>query len=194
MWEIIQEILKSPAGSFGFVFAILCLLFFLVFRAGKIVEKFSSVTKLESNVETMKQDIMDIKAFITVFRQENSKFSQRRSPISLSEEGDRVSKVINAEKIIARCWPVLQKEIKEKLDHTSNPYTIQQICFDISKHYMDYLDSNEIDMIKKVAFQEGHNVTNYDIIFGIMIRDKYFKENNINVSDVDKHDPAKTIK
>jgi hypothetical protein len=189
MWEIIKTILGSPAGSFGFVAAFLFLLFFLVYRAGKIVEKFSTVLKLESNIETIKLDMMEIKAFINVYRQDNNSFSKRNSPIKLSEAGVVVAQSIQAEAIVNRCWEQLEKEIKSEIDDSSNPYTIQDSCFSIGKHFMEYLSDFEIETIKKYAYQEGHNIANYDLIFGILIRDKYFKENNINVSDVDIHNP-----
>jgi hypothetical protein len=189
MWDIIKTILGSPAGSFGFVAAFLFLVFFLVFRAGKIVEKFSTVLKLESNIEAIKLDMMEIKAFISVYRQENNRFSQRNSPISLSEAGNIVASSIEAEKIVNRCWAQLEKEIKSEIEHSSNPYTIQDSCFSIGKHFIDFLNDTELDLIKKYAYQEGHNIVNYDLVFGILIRDKYFRENNINVSDIDKHDP-----
>jgi hypothetical protein len=191
MWEIVQEILRSPAGSFAFVASILSLSFFLSFRAGKIVEKFVVVNKLESNVDSMKQDLIEIKATLNIWRQENNQFTQTRSPISLSDAGLEVAQAIHVDNIVSRCWKTLDNEIKDKLDHSSNPYTVQEICLTIGKHYMDYLSDSEKDLVKNYAFQKGHNVASYDAIFGILIRDKFFKENNRDVDDVDKHDPQK---
>lgn len=189
MWDIIKTILGSPAGSFGFVAAFLCLLFFIVNRAGKIAEKFSTVLKLESNIEAIKLDMMEIKAFISVYRQDNNSFSKRNSPITLSEDGATVAHFIQAEAIVNRCWEQLEHEIRSEIDHSLNPYTIQEFCFSLGKHYMDYLSDEEIETIKQYAYQEGHNIVNYDLIFGILIRDKYFSNNNIKVADVDKHNP-----
>ncbi len=191
MLDFLRELLTSEYGSFGFVFALLCLVFWLVFKSGKIVEKFSGVEKLENNIDKIKEDISEIKAFISVIRQEKSQFAKSHSPVSLTEKGVKVSKDIYIKRAIDRNWSNLLKEIKNALKEENNPYDIQEFCFQLGNKYSKYISEDDFDIIKKYAFSKGYNLSDFDIIFGIEIRDKYFSENNINVIDIDIHDPNK---
>ncbi len=179
MLEIFQSILSSPAGSFGFVFGVLAITYFVVYKAGKLVHKFEGFGKLESSIDVIKIDVLSIKAFINGLKLENNKFSVRNSPIKLSDEGKEVASSIQAESLVSKNWNVLDKEIKSNTSETNNPYVIQEYCFEIGKNFSHYLNEPEMDYIKKYAFNEGHNIENYDVIFGVIIRDKYFKEHTI---------------
>ncbi len=48
-----------------------------------------------------------------------------------------------------------------------------------------------MSMIKTFTFNEGYNLSDFDLLFGIEIRNKYFKESDIKIEEVDQHDPAK---
>lgn len=179
MLEIFQSVLSSPAGSFGFVLGILVITYFVVYKAGKIAHKFDGFGRLESSIDIIKIDIISIKAFINGLKLENNKFSVRNSPIKLSKEGKDVANSIHAESLVLKNWKALDKEIKSNISNTNNPYVIQEYCFEIGKNFSHYLNEPEIEYIKKYAFDEGHNIDNYDVVFGVLIRDKYFEENNI---------------
>lgn len=191
MLEILKEIFTSPAGSFGSMFALFLLVFFLVYKAGKIVEKYRLLEKLAQSIDVIKDDISEIKASIKMFRQDSSGFARSQSPIALTEKGNNVAADLHIERAISKKWDKLNKKIKEKLKEEDNPYDIQGICFEFGESYSKLISENDYDFIKKYAFNKGHNLSDFDIIFGIYIRDKYFSENNIDVSDVDNHDPEK---
>lgn len=191
MYDIIKEILTSPAGSFGSMLAIALLLFFLIYKAGRLIEKFGVVEKLEKSIEKIKEDISEIKVFISIIRQKDSPFTQSKSPITLTEEGSRVSDELNIKRIIQNNWEEINKKIKQILKKEDNPYNIQQICFDIGKRYSKITSESEFDYIKTYAFKRGYNLYDFDILFGIEIRDTYFEQEGITVSDIDIHDPLK---
>ncbi len=191
MIELVKDILLSPVGSAASAFGIVTVLFFIAYKAGKIVEKFGLVNKMESSIDKIKDDISEIKAFIQIFRQENNPFAQAKSPISLTDKGLEVVDELHIKRIIEKNWDVLHKRVTEKLNNDDNPYTIQEVCFRIGEKFSEFLTKEEFDMIKKYAYKEGHDVSQFDIVFGILIRDKFFEVEKIDVSEVDIHDPKK---
>jgi len=191
MLDLLKEVFKSPAGSFGSMFAIATFLFFLIYKAGKVVEKFKVVDVIQNNIDNIKTDIAEIKAFIQVFRQDSNPFAKSHSPISLTELGTNVAIDLHIERAINNCWEKLKGKIKERLKKEDNPYDIQGICFSLGEKYSKMISEDEFDYIKTYAFNKGYNLSDFDVIFGILIRDKYFLEANIDVGDVDNHDPTK---
>ncbi|QMU63939.1 MAG: hypothetical protein GKR88_06275 [Flavobacteriaceae bacterium] len=191
MLYLVKEIFKSPAGSFGSMFALCCLIFFLVYKAGKIVERFRVVDVLKGSIDKIKEDISEIKAFIQVFKQSNNPFAQAQSPISLTEVGSRVSDDINVKRIIDKNWGALEKRIKSELKKDFNPYNIQEICFEIGEKYSKITSEEEFDFIKNYAFKKGYNLSDFDLLFGVMIRDNFFEKERINIKNIDTYDPNK---
>ena len=187
MWDLIKEILTSPFGSFGAVAAVFGLLFWIAVKAGAIMEKYKVIDKIENNLETIKDDL-DLR--------KNDRLTQSKSPISLSEKGKDVSKSLDAHKIVKASWNIIETEIKEQIrqQHDQNPYTVQEICFQIGRNYSKYFSPKHMDNIKTFAYEEGYNLSDFDIMFGVIIRDKYFNERNITISDIDKHDPNNRLK
>lgn len=191
MLDILKSIFTSEAGSFGFIFAILAALFFIVFKSGSIFEKFKSVDKLNENVDKIKTDLNEVRAFITVFRDQSNQFVQRQSPVSLTPLGKEVYDDLNINRIVDQNWSTCLSKILAKIDGSSNPYDIQTACFSIGKKYSHIISDAELAEIKTYAFKKGYNLSDFDLIFGVTIRDKYFKEKKISIEEVDKHDPNK---
>lgn len=188
MFELLRDILTSPAGSFGFVFAVLGLLFYIAMKAGTVIEKFRSVPKLSDNIDKIKEDIAEIKAFIQISRQDNNKFVKAHSPLSLTEKGEMVATDLHIRDILNRQWSSLCKQISTKLNEGHNPYDIQEVCFEIGRTYSKILTENEFENVRLYAFKNGHNLADYDLLFGIVLRDMYFKEKNIKVEELDKYE------
>ena len=192
VWTLIKEILGSPGGSFASVASVAFLVILGSVKLGGIIEKYKVVDKLDGAIDNIRQDIASIKGFMETIRNRNTGFAQRNSPISLTDSGKEVSKSINAEKIISLKWDSILKTIKTRIKDDDNPYTIQEVCFNIGKNYSTIASPDDMNMIKNIAFKEGRELFDYDIIFGIEIRDKYFKDCDIKVSEIDNHDPNKT--
>ena len=194
MLDILKEIFTSPAGSFGSMFAILTLLFFLAYKSGQIVNSFKVVDVIQNSIAKIKDDIAEIKAFIQVFKQGNNPFAKSNSPISLTPLGSEVKTDLHLERIVNDNWDKLNKQIKSELENEDNPYNIQEVCFAIGQKYSMITPKNDFDLIKKYAFKKGYNLSDFDLIFGIIIRDKFLSEKGIPVSDIDIHDPNKKEK
>jgi len=194
MWELIKDILTSPFGSFASVLSVFGLAFWAAVKVGGYIEKFRILDKLEASIDKIKDDLSIIKAYMDVSQAKNDPFSKRESPINLNDKGVKVSSEIEAAKIINRTWERISISIKSRLVemNDANSYTIQEVCFDIGKSYSKYFDAASMENIKTYAFKEGYNLVDFDLLFGIEIRNRYFQEGGLSIGEIDVHDPAKS--
>lgn len=191
MINFLKDALNSPAGSFGFIFALLILAFWLVYKFSHYNTKFSSVDKLESNIDKIKDDIASIKGFIDIVKTKFNPFAQAQSPINLTEKGVSVSNELNAEKLVRSHWEEIMILFDDKINKGSNPYDIQQCSMRIGEELLKILTPAELDIVKSYAYKNGHTISTYDAIFGVIIRNNYFTAKGIDLSEIDKHDPNK---
>ncbi len=192
MWDIIKTILTSPAGSFAFVFSILALCFWAVHKLTKYVTKWEckleKVNDLENTIKETSSAILQINARLSVMESQRGSLTQSHSPVGLSKLGEEVAKKIKAQDIVSRNWDKIQNLIERQ--QLTNPYDIQQFCIEKATIAQDELFAKEdVDFIKKFAFNEGLPTAYYGGMFGVLIRNQYFKVKNIDINDVDKHDP-----
>ncbi len=145
--------------------------------------------KLDTKIDGIKESILEIKAFITVFKESNNQFVQSKSPITLTEIGETVVKDLDLISILTKYWNKLENVLLGNLENKSNLYVIQQESFSLGSKLTELLDENEIENIKTYAFNQGQNLANYDLMIGVCIRDIYFKKHNINIIDIEKFDP-----
>ena len=111
-------------------------------------------------------------------------FTETLSPIGLNDTGRQISKEINAKSIVAR--------LAEKVEIGSDfdAYQIQTACFKYAEAILfDELDDAELRILRKVAFDRGHNIKSYKRIFGILIRDHWLSKLGREPREVDAHDP-----
>lgn len=215
MHQLIQTLFENPAGGFGTMFAFaLAVLWVVAFVSRKIGEHSTSVKnsekrtealeknlqdrsqKLEDNLQKIREDLAYLVGTVRVYGEERNKkendFAKAHSPISLTEKGKKVAGELNAEQIIAREFDA----IVEKIDKSGakNPYDIQQYCIDMASYFPEkFFSPASLDAIKLYAYRQGRSLSDYGVIFGIMIRDAYFKRKGIDVGLVDKHDPKNRI-
>jgi len=194
MVEFIEQALKSPAGSFGFVFALLVLAFYATWQVSRWTAKLSHVDKLDGNIVSIKEDISTIKAFINVYQTSNNPFDRAQSPLSLTEKGVELAKDINVDALISNHWIAIEKDLSTALKKDCNPYDIQQESINVANNISKYLTDKEMDSLKLYAYRNGHTITTYNLLIAVYIRDAYFKKHAIDLSEVDKYDPHKTSK
>ncbi len=191
MLDLIKEALISPSGSFAFVFSFVIISAFIVYMTAVVVTKFGTIKEVHNNLSKIKDDMSIVKAFIEVFKQGSNQFGQSNSPISLTELGVEVERDLHIQRIIDNNWSSLESTISSNLDSDCNPYDVQEVCFKIGRDYSKIISENEFDSIKKYAFNKGYNISEFGLIFGILIRDKFFSILKINKYDVDAHTPPK---
>ena len=192
------DILKSTPGGFGIVFASALIVAYLIYKFGawsnKIKNTDGTIKELKEDIKQTNTTVNEIKGSIQYIKEnvdninnrlinyENNKFAKSQSPISLTEDGKKIADELNADAIVDSYWENIEKYLIDKnINPKSNPYDIQQECFNyVSANFYKNLSESEMKKIKSIAYNNGDNIDNYDIIFGVVIRDKYLKSINQN--------------
>lgn len=199
MIDLIKQCLQHPAGSFGFVFSLLTLSFFLVYWITKKVTTITNahnginnaIDKVEKNIDGIRIDLSYVKGTLDIIIKGKEPLAKAQSPISLTTEGIEKAKELNAEDIISRNWDKIYDNLEKNILN-KNAYDIQRYCLDIAATGLYKIINNEdIELLKKIAYNEGNSLFYYSPIFGILIRDKYLSLKGINVLEIDLHDPSK---
>lgn len=191
MLDLLQDALRSPAGSFAFVFAILAICYFAVWKISHFSTKFSSVEKLEASIGVIKEDMHYVKASIKIITDSTNPLAQRHSPVSLTEKGKQVSKEIKIDDLITNHWEDIFSKLNKTLTKECNPYDIQVESFKIGETYQELLNNEELKTVKNHAYKAGFNLEVYNLLFGIIIRNKYLSTKGFKSEDVDLFDPIK---
>ena len=111
-------------------------------------------------------------------------FTETLSPMALNDIGKEISAEINARDIV--------KRVAEKVPVKSNmdAYQIQTSCFEYaSLHLFGDLNEAELKVLRRVAFDRGHDIGSYETIFGILLRDHWLAILGKRPHEVDIHDP-----
>lgn len=202
-----ERALSQPAGSFAFVLTLFAGLFFLGIWITKFITSYSVNQKrdredvgiVKRDLKTLTTDISIIKGQLVIINDRidqignkmNRDLTQAHSPVSLTELGKETAEKIGVDKMVARnlssIVAFLDEQIKDK-----NAYDIQQFCIETASVYPEkFLLPEDISRLKDFAFNEGKTLYYYGSMIGVIIRDAYFKERNINVQEVDTYDNQK---
>lgn len=194
MWEVIKTIISSPAGSFAVVVGLLYLCGWLIHYVTKHIEHFKvkneKVDKLETTIDSIKEDLHYIKATLNVIQAANNSLTQSHSPVSLTTKGIEVADKMGIHKMIADNWDEIVGLIESK--SLNNAYDIQQFCIETATvNPGAFFSTSDVDRIKLFAYNEGKQIAYYGSMIGVIIRDKYFEFKDIPINEVDDNDPNK---
>jgi hypothetical protein len=113
-------------------------------------------------------------------KKQTRKLSQTNSPMSLTERGIEVARELGMERMINRNWNSATELIRA--EGKSNPYDIQQFIINsLIASPEKFLSPEDWDKIKRYAYKEGDPLLSYIDALTILVRDRYFKENSIDV-------------
>ena len=119
-------------------------------------------------------------------------YTKEMSPMMITERGLERVRELGIDKMINNKWSSISSYITDKTT-SKNPYDIQQACIDEALLNADkFLTAEEMDKLKLEAYNEGTIIQAYLRIIALFVRDRYFKEKNIPLDDIDKHDPHVT--
>ena len=190
MLDLFQSLLHSPGGSFAFIASLMAIAFLAVWKVSHFSTKFSSVTKLEESIDSIKTDMHYVKGFIQLYRETNNPLAQRQSPVSLTQIGKDVSSELKLEKMVMNHWDAFCSAVTSCLKKNCNPYDIQVESFKVGDSYQKFISQEELLAIKTHAFSAGYNLDIYNLLFGIIIREKILKDKGFREADIDLHDPS----
>ncbi len=183
----------------GSLIAIFTVLFFFVkmFRmVSDIYQTSQNRNKLldewQTEIPQMNRKLNDISTLVntifTYLKNNDNKFVQSHSPISLTKDGKRLVDVLNIEGIIDVNYEHLSASIDGK--KPNNAYDIQELSMEIMQDFLkNMIDEEILTSMKKFAYQEGVSLDALYLAFSIVLRDKILQEKGFTLEDVDKSNP-----
>lgn len=203
MFDIIKTIITSDGGAFALILALLLgagwLVHWVTVKITHLQSKHDtfthSVNKMESNIDEIRRDLAYLKGTIDIIKANPQQSPvQARSPLSPSDVGLKIIEELNLNEMIARNADRIMNYLNANIG-SRNPYDIQKFCIETASVELDkFFIDTDIDKIKQYAFEHGQTLFYYGSLIGVLVRDLYFSKNQINVIEVDKHDPSRVIK
>ena len=95
--------------------------------------------------------------------------AQTASPLRLTDLGEAIAKKLNADEWATNNLASVEKEIR-----SSNPYDIQQNCFDFVKAFSD---EKVINSWKECAYDQGVDLKEIRTVMALALRDAIMAEN-----------------
>ncbi|MDR2119390.1 MAG: hypothetical protein LBP64_00765 [Tannerella sp.] len=207
MLDLLRDILKSDAGSFGFVIALFGLIIYAVYYVTRFTTKISvehdgtekRANRIEEAIDKLKDSVVLIKGDLTGIKEQlnrmsnnragNNPFTLSQSPVALTQTGKEMAGRLQIARRMAANWSRIYAAIETKVKD-KNPYDIQQFCIErATVNLSDFFTEEDVREIKQVAFEEGVSVELFGSLIGVMVRDAYFKEKGINTNEADAHTP-----
>lgn len=194
--EMLKEILTSNGGAFAVVFAVL-------YAVGQLLMKFSEWRvkaeevskkgeKFEDKIDTIMSDMHYIKGTLDLLKNGMpNALTQAHSPVSLTPKGKEVADQMGVAEMVARNWDKIETLIDAKVAF-KNAYDIQQFCIEKATVALEsFFCAQDVNNIKKFAYDNGQPLALYGSMIGVIIRDKYFEVKKIPLEKVDETDPNK---
>jgi len=170
----------------------------LRFVIEKTEEIDNDVNKMKNDISEINKDIFEMKTTLNFAFAENKPFAVKNSPWRLNEEGKETVKKYSLDLMVEINWSKINRALQEL--KSQNPYDLEIFCFDMlsidarSDTSLKYFEEKDIDKIKRLSYKSGIPLLFYSRMIGILIRNKYFKENNIDLFDTDEHSPSLSSK
>ena len=190
MMDLIKSILASEAGSFGFIFSIMLLIAFVIFKIGqwynKIQNTDSTIKELKDETKSNSKILSEISGSLQFLKDNiqsinnrlmslENKFAKSQSPISLTEDGKNVANKLSLYSLVDKYLEKIEKYINK-----NSAYDIQESSFNfVNNHFYSIITEEELQNIKNYAYNQGDNINDYDIIIAIIIRDKILEKSSI---------------
>lgn len=160
---------------------ILALAFIVMFScwAAIVSLKLKDLEPIRKEASTIIRMIKDIHSY--VMKQDHRSFISSKSPLSLTDEGKKLSERMNAQEIV--------QQYADKIKHEDmNAYQIQEECLRFSGE--DLLDKlkespNQFKKMSDIAYEEGVKIEELLHIIGILLRDEILKEHNYSHTEPD---------
>jgi len=196
MWDFLKTVLGSPTGSFAFVGGLLALSWWLVHSITKFITEYSikqglfnkQMDKTESDIAQIKEDIAFLKGSFGAAIEIKDTLVKKKSPISLTDLGLQLVAEHNLDGIIVDNWLKINTAIQNL--KTNNPYDIQEFCLESAFVRANiFFSDKDIDRLKRISYQTGAPLFSIARVMGILIRDRYLKENGIDIGEIDQHAP-----
>ena len=139
--------------------------------------------QLISNVE---KDIAVMKNTLSFALGMKDVVAKKRSPVVLTEIGEDLVAENNLHAMVDRNWGKISKVLNNL--KTRNPYDLEQFCLDTALtdtlfDAPEFLSLKDVDKLKRIAYNSPYPLHSITRAIAVLIRDRYFIENNIDISE-----------
>lgn len=143
-----------------------------------------STEKIVEDLGEIRRDLSYLKGTIDIIKGGSSPLMASHSPVSLTEEGEKVVAEMDGYALVDANWDKINRNLMAAGEKT--PYDIQQFCIEsVSVEPEKYFSQPALDRIKSFAFSKGQPLQLYLRVLGLLIRDRYFEEHDIPLSRID---------
>lgn len=148
-----------------------------------------STEKIAEDLGEIRRDLSYLKGTIDIIKGGSTPLMASHSPVSLTAEGKKVVEEMDGYALVDSNWDKINRNLMSAGEKT--PYDIQQFCIEsVSVEPEKYFSPRDLDRIKSFAFGKGQPLQLYLRVLGLLIRDRYFKEHSIPLSDIDSTSPS----
>jgi len=196
MLELLKELIKFKPGTFGFSFALTLIGGWLIFFATKNISEIkadnsvlkNSVAKIEEKIEKIESDIVGLKtdfAFVKAILEyqfaSKDASTQKKSPLALTESGEKIVKTYNLKEIVDENWTKINDHLKST--NLIHPFDIERFC--IERTFVTpekFFSDNDIEKLNTIVYKNGYHFMQISRIMAVLIIERYFAENNIETN------------
>jgi len=188
MHDIFIKLIEQLNSCVFVLLAILILAFYIIYKIGSWKQTFSFHGKRIDKMENAFDKIISLETKVDLIYQYSNPNATVRasSPANLTKVGLEIAEKIKADDIFKKYATKLVNLVENK--KPKNAYDIQQVAFDVcKKEFLNFLNENELKIIKDEAFSKGLLMEDITLVFGILLRNKILEDKNIPIAEVDKH-------
>lgn len=195
MLDLLGKLIEQLNGAVFTLLAVLFVCFWVVWKLSSVVTLFDGFKKknndIDGDIKLMQVDIASIKATTDLLYKAHLAgldTVKRNSPLSLTDLGQKIADDLRLREKVDLHWGDISKVIEKQ--NPSNPYDIQTAAIDVARILFESIfTSEERDVIKTYAYQEGKNLLEILPIIGILVRDRFLSEQGISTKEIDQHAP-----
>ena len=142
------------------------------------------ITRLDTTIELLKSVLYTPKQ-----NSAGEAFTQSQSPLTITDAGHEMMERTGLQAMFEERWSLISSFVTEKA-RSMNPYDIQEMLIEQCVVHPDkFLTAQQIDILKLDAYNTGNVLASYMKVLAVLARDRYFEENDINISEVDAYAP-----
>lgn len=190
MDAILTKLIDALNTSVFILLVLLGVVFWLVYKAGGLVEKFMTHEQKLDEARGIQDEMIAIRTKVDLIYQNthpNALF-RAQSPLGLTDKGREVAQTLAAPVVLQRLYPDLLAAVNAT--HPQTAYDIQAAAFKTAQETLTKLiDEHELEAFKNEAFTRGLLLDDILIMFGILLRDRILAERGIATIEVDRTHP-----
>ncbi len=153
-------------------------------HSDKIDRHSVSVSKLETSIEYLAKSIESANAQLQRLS-DTTPLTQQHSPLSITERGWEVVRKLGIDKMLDNNWERIRHLIESGVE-SRNAYDINEFCIKYAVVFPEkFLQHDEVEVLKNDAYIQGLMLMDYMKIIAVMARDRFFKDNNIYIDDIE---------